>query len=88
MIQECKIVIYDENSNFTMTKEELNLNDFIKIKTNEGYTYNIIIGYIILLTKYNIHIDITDVLDDNDINTEIWKSEKKYFGSFWNTQII
>jgi hypothetical protein len=81
------IVVYDKFGNFTKTKEEsnLNINEYIKCKKEEGYEYNIIIGYIILLTKYNIDVKISDALDEDDINSETWKYEKKFFGNYWKT---
>lgn len=56
-------------------------------KKEEGCVYNVIIGYIILLTKYNIDVSelISDALDEDDINSETWKREKKFFGNYWKT---
>jgi len=81
------IVVYDKFGNFTKTKEKthLNINEYIESKKEEGYTYNVIIGYIILLTKYNIDVKISDALDEDDINSETWKREKKFFGNYWKT---
>ena len=80
-------VIYDELGNFTKTKEEseLDYNEYLASKKSEGYAYNVIIGYIILLTKYNIDVKISDALDEDDINSDAWKQEKKFFGNYWKT---
>jgi hypothetical protein len=81
------IVVYDKFGNFTKKRERsnLNFNEYITCKKEEGYVYNIIIGYIILLTKYNIDVKISDALEEDDINSETWKHEKKFFGNYWKT---
>jgi hypothetical protein len=38
-----------------------------------------------LLTKYNIDVKISAALDEDDINSETWKREKKIFGNYWKT---
>ena len=81
------IVVYDKFGNFTKTKEKthLNITEYTTQKKDEGYAQNVIIGYIILLTKYNIDVKISDALDEDDINSETWKCEKKFFGNYWKT---
>ena len=75
------IVVYNQFGNFTKTKEKTH-----NTEKKEGYAYNVIIGYIILLTKYNIDVKISDALDEDDINSETWKRENFFFGNYWKTE--
>jgi hypothetical protein len=35
--------------------------------------------------RYNIDVKISDALDEDDIISETWKHEKKFFGNYWKT---
>jgi hypothetical protein len=81
------IVIYDESGNYTRTTEysTLNDNEFAQSKMEEGYIYNRIIGFILLLTKYNINVKIQDILTLDESDSEVWEYEKNTYGEYWNT---
>lgn len=72
------IVIYDESGNYTRTTEYSTLddNEFAKSKMKEGYIYNRIIGFILVLTKYNINVKIQDILTPDESDSEVWEYEK------------
>jgi hypothetical protein len=81
------IVIFNRKGKFTRTIEHssLNLNEFSTSKLNEGYAYNLILGHIFLLSKYQINVKIQNVLKLKELNSEIWKYEKNIYGEYWNT---
>ena len=81
------IVIYDESGNYTRTTEysTLNYNELAQSKMEEGYIYNLIIGFIFVLTKYNINIKIQDILTPDESDSEVWEYEKNTYGEYWNT---
>jgi len=81
------IVIYDESGNYIRTTEysTLNDNEFAQSKMEEGYIYNRIIGFILLLTKYNINVKIQDILTLDESDSEVWEYEKNTYGEYWNT---
>ena len=81
------IVIYDEFGNYTRTTENstLDKNDFAQSKIEQGYVYNWIIGYIMLLTKYNINVKIQNILTLNESDSEAWNYEKTAYVEYWNT---
>jgi hypothetical protein len=79
------VVIYDEFGNYTRTTEYSILNDyeFVQSKMKEGYIYNRIIGFILVLTKYNINVRIQDILTPDESNSEVWEYEKNTYGEYW-----
>ena len=81
------IVIYDESGNYTRTTEYSTLddNEFAKSKMKEGYIYNRIIGFILVLTKYNINVKIQDILTPDESDSEVWEYEKNTYGEYWDT---
>jgi hypothetical protein len=87
MTYEYKIVVIDESGKYTKTREQSSLcfSKYSKCKQNEGYVYNLILGKILLLTKYNIDVEIEDFLNEDERNTELWVHEKEAYGERWNT---
>ena len=87
MSYEYNIVVIDEYGNYTRTieKSSLSIDEFATFKLNEGYDYNLTIGYILLLTKHRINFKIQDVLKPDEIDSESWDYEKNTYGEYWNT---
>jgi|LauGreDrversion4_2_1035121.scaffolds.fasta_scaffold2463011_1 hypothetical protein len=81
------VIVFDQFGNFTRTLEnsDFNESEFAELKRDEGYSYNWIIGHIILLTKYHINIKISDVLTSDEQKSSSWKIEKEMFGEYWKT---
>jgi hypothetical protein len=81
------VVFYDESGNYTRTTEysTLNYNELAQSKMEEGYIYNLIIGFILVLTKYNINVKIQDILTPDESDSEVWEYEKNTYGEYWNT---
>lgn len=87
MTYEYNIVVFDEYGNYTRTTEQssLSLDKFATSKLNEGYSHNLIIGYILALTKYPINVKIQDILKPEEIDSEAWNYEKVAYGEYWKT---
>ena len=81
------VVVFDQYGNFTRTSEDSDFNDseFAEIKSEGSYSYKWIIGYILLLTKYHIKVNISDILTSNEKKSNLWNYEKEKFGEYWIT---